>query len=286
MRDITYGSTVADDGLSRRRTSLLLAVFKIGDLTLPPVTVVYMDENGNAGMAETPPISIEVESVLQEDAADIKDIKRPIEVPRRWKDLILSWVLLVGLGVAAATSVLVSVKRREDVEAIVRKFWVRVTGPVVRLVRWLLRRLSLIGRDEYGAPAFDARVAEPYLTPEQAAMKEFTRIEALGLAEQGRIKQHYTLVSETVRRYLERRFRVLAMESPSSSTVAEIRRKEATPEALGLIRSVLDETDLVKFAKFLPDGDAAGSLIDRGRQLVRMTGSRPSGQTVVEVRKP
>lgn len=285
VRDITYGPTATGDGLSRRRTSLLLTVFKTGALTVPPITFVYVDENGNGGKAETPSMSIDVRSVLQDDAADIKDIKRPIEIPRRWKALILSWVLLVGLGVAAATSVLVSVKRREDMESAIRRIWIRVTGPVVRLVRRLLRRLSLIGRDEYGAPAFDAKVAEPYLTAEQAAMKEFARIEALGLPEQGRFKQYYTLVSEAVRRYLERRYKVLAMESPSSYTLAAIQQQTVTAEALGLIRSVLEETDLVKFAKFLPSGDAASALIDRGRELVRTTGRPASAETVEEVRE-
>ena len=285
VRDITYGPTVAEGGSSKRRTSLLLTVFETGDLSVPPITVVYMDENGNAARAETPEIAVVVESVLGDEAADIKDIKRPIEVPRRWKDLILSWSLLVGLGLVAATSVLVSVKRREDIEAALLRVWVKLTSPLVRLVRWLLRRLSIIGRDEFGVPAFDTKVAEPYLTPEQAAVREFDRIEAMGLVQQGRVKQHYTLVSETVRRYLERRFRVLAMESPTSLTLWELHRKEVNPESLDLIGSLLDETDLVKFAKFLPDADAAGMLVNRGRRLVDMTGKPAPGSTVTEARE-
>jgi hypothetical protein len=285
VRDIAYGPTVAGDGFSSRRTSLLLTVFETGDRTVPPVTIVYLDEAGNAGKAQTPPMLVEVRGVLPEDATDIKDIKRPIAVPRRWKDLILSWVLLVGLGMVAATSVLVSVRRREDIEAAARRIWRRLTSPLVRLVRWLLRRLSLIGRDEYGAGAFDARVAEPYLTPEQAAVKELARIEALCLAERGRLGEHYTLVSEAVRRYLERRFRVLAMESPASYTLAALRGRDVAPEALDHVGSLLAETDLVKFAKFLPSADEAHRLIERARQLVAMTGKPTSGQVAVEVRE-
>jgi len=284
VRDITYGPTVTDGGLSRRRTSLLLTVFETGELTVPPVSVVYVDEEGNAGRAETPAIEIQVESVLEDEAADLRDIKRPIDVPKRWKDLILSWSLLVGLGLVAAASVLVSVKRREDIEVLLRRIRTRVIGPVVALVRWFLRRLSIIGKDEYGAPALDAKVAEPYLTPKQAAMREFDRIEAMGLLEQGLMKQYYTLVSETIRRYLERRFRVLAMESPTSFTMDELQGKYVQPEALKLIRSLLEDTDLVKFAKFRPDGGAAGALVDRGRQMVRMTGKPASDRTATEVR--
>lgn len=282
VRDLAYGPISAGDSYSARRISLLLTVFETGVRTVPPIAVVYMDQNGSAGKAETPPIEIEVRSVLPDEAADIKDIKGPIEVPRRWKDIILSWALLVGLGTAAATSVLVSVKRREELEEIMRRIWLRVTGPVVGLVRWFLRRLSLMGRDEYGSPAFDARMAEPYLTPEQAALKEFDRIEALGLREQGRTEELNTLVSEAVRRYLERKFRVLAMESPTSHTMIAIRHRDVSPEALGLVQDVLEETDLVKFARFRPREEAALTLIDRGRQVVHKTASRVTGEAVEE----
>jgi hypothetical protein len=129
-------------------------------------------------------------------------------------------------------------------------------------------------------------MAEPYLTPEEAALKELAEIEALGLAARGRFKQHYTLVSETVRRYLERRYRVLAMESPTSFTVAAIREKEVTRETLDLIGSLLDETDLVKFAKFLPAEEAAGALVARSRDLVKLAGSRPSPPWATEVAEP
>jgi hypothetical protein len=285
VRDITYGPTLAEDGLSKRRTSLLLSVFETGALTVPPITIVYMDEDGNAARAETPAMEVTVESVLEDEAADIRDIKRPIEVPRKWKDLVLSWALLVGLGLAAAASVLVSVRRREDIETTLRKVWTRLTAPLVRLIRWLMRRLSIIGRDEFGAPALDAKMAEPYLTPDEAAIRELDRIEAMDLVRQGRTKQHYTLVSEAIRRYLERRFKVLAMESPTSFTVGELRRKEVTPESLVLIGSLLDETDLVKFAKFLPDADAAGMLVNRGRELVDMTGKPAPGSTVTEAKE-
>lgn len=282
VRDLAYGPISAGEGFSTRQISLLLTIFETGVHTVPPIAVIYMDENGSAAKAETPPMEIQVESVLPDEAADIKDIKGPIKVPRRWKDLILSWALLVALGTAAATSVLVSVKRREELEEIMRRIWLRVTGPVVGLVRWLLRRLSLLGRDEYGSPAFDARMAEPCLTPEQAALREFDRIEALGLHEHGKTEELNTLVSEAVRRYLERKFRVLAMESPTSHTMLAVRDRDVSPEALDLVQQVLEETDLVKFARFRPPDEAALTLVDRGRQIVYRTAREVSGETVTE----
>lgn len=272
VRDVAYGPISTADSVSARRVSLLLTVFETGAVTIPPIEILYMDQGGDPGRAETEPIGIEVKSVLPEDAADIRDIKAPLEVPKRWRDIITSWILLIGLGMAAAASVLVSVKRRGELEETARKIWLRLTGPLVRLVRWLLRRFSLVGRDEYGSPALDAGIAEPYLTPEEAAMKDLDRIDGLRLPEQGKTVELNTLVSETVRRYLERRFRILAMESPTSFTVEAIRKQGVTSDALRIVREILEETDLVKFSGLRPGEAASSTLTERGRRLVRETG--------------
>jgi hypothetical protein len=283
VRDINYGPVSAQDTLSTRTISLLLTTFKTGKQTVPPLSVVYMDRAGDAGRVETGAVDIEVASVLPQDASEIKDIKAPIEVPKRWRDIIASWALLVGLCAVAATSVLVSVKRRDELEGALRRIWLKITSPLLRFVRWLLRRLSLIGQDEFGAPAFDAAVAEPYLTPEQAALREFDRIDAMRLAEEGRAEELNTLVSEVVRRYLERRFRILAMESPTSYTLAALRGKGISSETLDLAEEILDETDLVKFASVKPAGEAAKTLTDRGRRFVERSAAEMGVGAAVEV---
>jgi hypothetical protein len=203
----------------------------------------------------------------------LREIKKPLVVPRKWKDLIQSYALLVGLAVGTAASILLSVRRREEIEALLRRIWLRVTLPVKRLLAWLLVRLGLLRRQEEAA--FDIRVREPDLIPEEAAFKELDRIDALGLVGRGMIKDHYSLVSETVRRYLERKFGVLAMESPTSLTLAALGELEIGDQGYNLTVEVLDEADLVKFAKFRPDGSRVDSLLERARSLVRLTGSVP-----------
>jgi hypothetical protein len=50
-----------------------------------------------------------------------------------------------------------------------------------------------------------------------------------------------------------------------------------------LVRTLLDETDLVKFAKLLPGKETAGTLIDRCRRMVRITGGRVREEIASEV---
>ena len=159
VRDLHYGLvSPADDGFARR-VSLLLTVFETGEQTLPALTIVYIDQAGTPQTAETTPLSIDVVSVLPEDAAEIRDIKAPVSVPKRWKDLILSYALLVGLVAGAATSVLLSVMRREQIEAFLVRLWRRVAGPVRSLIMMLLAALGLVHRE--GQEVFDVEVTEP-----------------------------------------------------------------------------------------------------------------------------
>ena len=278
VRDVREGVASRVGERFTRRISLLLTVFEVGPETVPPVTVVYLTPEGETLHAESSPLEIEVASVLEDDAADIRDIKGPISVPKRWKDLLLSYALLVGLAAGTAVSVLLSVKRKHEIESVLRRIWVRVTEPIKMLILSLLAALGLVRRRK-SAPSLDVTVTEPDLVPEEAALKELLRIVALGLVERGMVKDYYTLVSETVRRYLERKFGVLAMESPTSYTLKALSEIGIVPEGYDAVKDVLEEGDLVKFAKLVPTEESVGSLLGRAREVVRLT-SCPSASAV------
>jgi hypothetical protein len=269
VKDIDQGVVSAVGGRSARTSSLLLTTFETGSQTVPPVTIVYTGADGSSGKVESRPVEIEVASVLPDQVDDIRDIKRPISVPRRWRDIILSYALIVGLAGAAAASVLVSFKRREELEALARKIWLRVSRPVWRLI---LRLLALLGlaRGRRG-PVFDIEAREPGLLPVEAALKELDRIDALGLAGRGLVREHYTLVSEVVRRYVERQCAVLAMESPTSHTLGALRGRGLDAEVVAVIGDLLGECDLVKFAKHVPSEEAARTATGRARNIVKLT---------------
>ena len=273
VKDVSVGSPSAgtggpgDSSERLREASLLLTTFETGTQTVPPVSLVYVGPDGSTGSVESRPVEIEVRSILPEDADDLRDIKRPLEVPKRWKDLILSYLLVFGLAAGAALSVLLSFKRREEVEARLRRAWLRVSAVLRALANRLLAALGIKRKGR----AFDIAVDEPGLPAGEAALRELERIEALGLAGRKMIVEFYTLVSETVRRYIERRYGVLALESPTSYTLAALERARLSGAALPLIGEALSEADLVKFAKWIPDEERVGSLLARARDLIERT---------------
>lgn len=103
------------------------------------------------------------------------------------------------------------------------------------------------------------------LPPEVVALAELDRIAALGLPARGDYKQHYTLVVDTLRHYIERRYGVEAMDRTSFELVDALDRIRVKVDGLS---ALLDEADLVKFAKFAPSVESAAHALDRAREIV------------------
>lgn len=111
-------------------------------------------------------------------------------------------------------------------------------------------------------------VAAPYevrLPPDVVALTELERIAAMGLVERGEFKPYYTLVVDVVRRYLEARFGIEAMERTSLELIDEVERRGVGIDGLG---ALLGEADLVKFAKLTPSRETAVAAIERARAIV------------------
>ena len=63
---------------------------------------------------------------------------------------------------------------------------------------------------------------EPKLPPHEQALKELDAIKQQKLWQQGRSKEYYTLITETLRRYMVDRFGINAMEMTSDEILALI----------------------------------------------------------------
>jgi hypothetical protein len=141
-----------------------------------------------------------------------------------------------------------------------------VLAAILALVWWIRGRRRL-GHEI--AP--EVRVA-----PEVTALAELDRIAAMGLPARGEFKTHYTLVVDALRHYLEARYRIETMDRTSFEILDALERREVRIAGLG---ALLDEADLVKFAKFSPDVPSAGAAVNRTRDLVNATTPVPAGET-------
>jgi hypothetical protein len=129
---------------------------------------------------------------------------------------------------------------------------------------WLLWRRGTLGR-------LNAR------TSMERALGELERLEAQGLVQQGKFKELYLGVSQTVRRHLAREYGVDVEDRTTSELRALLRRLPLPAHAARRLLDLLSECDLVKFAEVTPTPQSADALLEEARAVVRtVSGARQS----------
>ncbi|UCG22880.1 MAG: hypothetical protein JSW55_11955 [Chloroflexota bacterium] len=154
--------------------------------------------------------------------------------------------------------------------------------PYVNLIPWIVAGVILAGaalvivllvrrsRAKRALAAVDNRL------PHEVALDELGRIEGLHLPDAARFKEHYSLISDCLRLYMERRFGVPMLERTTAEIDAELRETSLPQPMASQYVSLLDVSDLVKFSKFRPDASSAYDLLESARQIVIIT--KPAGE--------
>jgi len=130
------------------------------------------------------------------------------------------------------------------------------------LLWWWLRRRSRRA---------EQRPSEPVLPADYVALTELTRIERLDLISRREFKQYYTLVTDTLRRYVAARFGVEAMDRTTEELLWVLEDKGRQVDHLD---DLLHESDLVKFAKHIPGEEAGAAAMASAREIVVKTTPR------------
>ena len=93
---------------------------------------------------------------------------------------------------------------------------------------------------------------EPKLPPHEQAIKELDEIKQQKLWQQGRSKEYYTQITDTLRKYIVERFGINAMEMTSNEILELIRQNTDAQSVSDSLRQILQLADFVKFAKVNP----------------------------------
>jgi len=153
----------------------------------------------------------------------------------------------------------------------------QVELPYVNLIPWIVAGLVLAGiaaivillvrrgRARRMLAAIDNRL------PHEVALDELERIEGLRLPDQARFKEHYSLVSDCMRLYMERWLQEPMIERTTAEIEAGLREASLPRPIAGQFISLLDVSDLVKFSKFRPDVPNAYGALQSARQIVLST---------------
>jgi LPXTG-motif cell wall-anchored protein len=115
-------------------------------------------------------------------------------------------------------------------------------------------------------------VPRPELPADYVALKALTEIDGMNLLEKGQYKRFYTLVVDTLRHYMERRFGIQAMDRTTDEILVGLQERRLQVNDL---ERLLREADLVKFAKYLPEITVGKRALDTARDIVVRTTPRP-----------
>jgi len=222
----------------------LITIFAPGEYVTPPLEVTLRDSAGQLQTLAVVPLTFTVTSVLTDtENAELRDLKPQADLPFDWQ-----LVGYVALGVLAAAA--------------------------LALGAYLFSR-----RLRRPAPSPQPTLVMDNRPPEEIAYAELERIERLKLLDIGELKQHYSLSADCLRRYVGCLYDVPALDRTTDELARLLRRQRRDPAIARQALDILEESDLVKFAKARPPLEQARSLTGRVRAFVdRTKPARSSGE--------
>ena len=212
-----------ENGRVRETQDIVLTIYQVGAFRVPPVSVHFVNAEGDSGKITSQPIDVLVRSVRPEGTTDIRDVKPPM-------------VLVAQIPVW---------------------FWLAVGGLILLIAGlvWYVYRRSRRPRSELPPPPVNW-------------LEELDRVGQLGLIERENYRQYYSLLSAVLRRCLEDKTPVQALERTTFEIGRDLRAQAFDGQLVMAIEGFLSEADRVKFAKFAPRDYMAREAMDSVRDIV------------------
>jgi hypothetical protein len=215
-----YDTIKTNDGSLLQRQITTVTCFDQGLHAIGGLQVQWMDGNHNMeSILMTDSLSLIVKDYPNVDTtkAEIKDISGTISEPYTFWE-IFRWILLVA-----------------------------VTGGLV----WLIRHIIKNKKEQ--KPIITLKPKTPPIPPKQQALQDLETLRRSEMWQQGRIKEYYTQLTDIVRNYLKRRYRVDSTEMTSDQTMDAFASCSGfTSDRAILLQQMLRTADMVKFAKAEP----------------------------------
>ncbi|RZK81000.1 MAG: hypothetical protein EOO92_06140 [Pedobacter sp.] len=173
---------------------------------------------GNGVNLTTEPLPLQVQEVKVDTTKAIFDIKQPITVSYTFMDWLADnylWVLLSLLLVIVMIGLWFYYKKRKKAAP--------VATPVI-----------------------------PAVPDHVVALDQLNNLRERKLWQQDQVKEYHSELADIVREFLEKRYRIRAMEQTSDEILSGLKHMELTAENRSRLKQILILADLVKFAKQKP----------------------------------
>lgn len=232
-------------GETSSSASLVLARYDSGSAVLPPVEVLgSVPGDTSLHRATTNPLIFTIHTISVDTSQAYKDLKPPLSIPFTLAEV----VLFAGILLVVVALIYVG-------------------------YRYWKKRQQKVAGEVYVPPARPAHTI---------ALEELALLKEKKLWQRGLIKQYYSEVTEIVRRYIENRFKLMALEQTTDEIMYGLKRLNVKPVACGKVETLLHLGDLVKFAKYQPGVSEHEDMLSLAFDIVEATRPReavPTPQT-------
>ncbi|MGB2866817.1 MAG: hypothetical protein WBD36_00075 [Bacteroidota bacterium] len=192
-----------------------LMTIDTGRVFVPPIPFAYRVKGDTTQrQAYTNPVSLTVAGVTVDAQGEIKDIKPPLSAPWKFEDFVPYLIALLVLLIAGMAYYYYRKRRmqRESMQEAVRSA----------------------------------------IPPHREALAALRLIEEKKLWQQGKVKQYYSEVTEIIRTFFERRWKIVALELTSDEILQQMKQIPESEKVWKQMQSFFTTADLVKFAKYEP----------------------------------
>ncbi len=221
------------------RTGVIIARYDSASAMIPGLTYLSSVPGDTALQpVSTNAVSLTVQRVQVDSAGQARDIKPVMSIPYTLAEiLLLVGALLVAAAGAYAAYRYFKKKRQTTV--------VDTRLPVLK--------------------------AAHVVAYEQLAVLKEKR-----LWQQGKVKEYHSELTDILRRYLEDRFGMMALEETTGEIIEGLHRMKLLPRIIGDVSAVLVRADLVKFAKHMPEIGEHDASLKSVYDVVERTKAAPS----------
>ncbi len=218
-----------DDGRRKIESRFLLTTFTTGDYIIPPIPIEYMMPDSTRKILISEPIAIRVSSLLAEDS-DTLDI-RDLKPPFDFQASRAWLYYLIGSVI--------------------------LVGAILFYLIWRHRR-----KKQLESEWIDPR------QPWEIAFEGLAVLKEKNLPAENKYKLYYIDLSEIVRAFLGRIYNIPVLDMTTDEFCANLTELEVTEDQYIWIKAFLMYSDLVKFAKYIPEVERTETDFNESHQLI------------------
>lgn len=108
----------------------------------------------------------------------------------------------------------------------------------------------------------------PPVSAREIALQKIDALQKAQLWKKGQTKEHYAELSLIVREYLESTYNIAALESTTLEILPLLKKSSFPAAQMALLREILNQTDMVKYAQTQPLEPAHEAIVDKARILI------------------